>query len=191
MLLLAHLGVGPAHLCGLSAGGGIALDFAVTYPEAARSLALIDSTAGGFRGWSQAFRDELVEMRRVAREEGLDAALTRWLQGPMLAPAFEKPEVAARLRQIVGDYRGWSWLNDGEEIVPDPPPYDRLDEVALVVVGERDTEDFRNIAEVLSERIRGARLEVIARAGHMSSMEAPAVVNGLISEFLAAQELAG
>jgi pimeloyl-ACP methyl ester carboxylesterase len=194
MLLLAHLGVGPAHLCGLSAGGGIALDFAVTYPEAARSLVLIDSTVGGFRGWSQAFRNELVEMRRIAREEGLDAALARWQEDAMLAPAFEKPDVADRLRRIVGDYRGWSWLNDGEEIVPDPLPYDRLEEVrapALVVVGEHDTEDFRKIAEVLSERIRGARLEVVGGAGHMSSMEAPTLVNGLIAEFLAAQELAG
>lgn len=194
MLLLAHLGVGPAHLCGLSAGGGIALDFAVTYPEATRSLVLVDSAVGGFRGWSEAFRRDLGEMRRVARHEGIDAAIELWLQNEMLAPAFDKLDVASRLRQIIGEYRGWSWLHDGEEIVPDPLPYDRLDEVrapALVMAGERDIEDFRNIAAVLAERIRGARLEVIAGAGHMANMEAPAVVNRLMGEFLAAQELAG
>lgn len=187
MLLLAHLGVGPVHLCGLSAGGGIALDFAVTYPDMARSLLLIDSAVGGFRGWSEAFRRDLGEMRRLAQEEGVAAAVDHWLQGDMLAPAMEEQEVAARLRRIIGDYRGWHWLHDGEEIVPDPLPYDRLDEVrvpTLVLAGERDIEDFRNIASVLAERIRGARLEMIADAGHMANMEAPAVVNRHIAAFL-------
>jgi pimeloyl-ACP methyl ester carboxylesterase len=194
MLLLAHLGVGPVHLCGHSAGGGIALDFAVSYPEMTRSLVLIDSAAGGFRGWSRAFRDDLAEMKRLAREQGVEAALTHWQQGPMLAPAFENPRLAARLRTIIGGYRGWQWLNDGLEIVPAPLPYDRLDEVrapTLVITGERDTEDFRNIANALAEGVRHAHLEIIAGAGHMSSMEAPSQVNRLIAAFLAAQELAG
>ena len=88
---------------------------------------------------------------------------------------------------LVGDYRGWNWLNDGEEIVPDPLPYDRLDEVrapTLILVGERDTEDFRNIAAALDSGIRGARRHVIAGAGHMANMEAPAPVNRLIAAFL-------
>jgi pimeloyl-ACP methyl ester carboxylesterase len=78
--------------------------------------------------------------------------------------------------------------------VPDPLLYDRLDEIrapALVIAGERDTEDFRNIAVALGESIRHAHLEIIAGAGHMSSMEAPSQVNRLIAAFLAAQELAG
>ena len=45
-------------------------------------------------------------------------------------PALEQPDVAQRLRRIVGDYRGWHWLNQGHEFVPDPLPYDRLDEVS-------------------------------------------------------------
>lgn len=187
MLLLAHLGVGPVHLCGLSAGGGIALDFAVTYPEMTRSLLLLDSAAGGFRGWSEEFRRDFAEMRRLARENSVAAALDHWLKGEMLAPAMEQPAVAARLRQIIGGYRGWHWLHDGEEVVPDPLPYDRLEDLrapTLVIVGERDIEDFRNIASGLGERVRGARLETIAGSGHMANMEAPGVVNRHIAAFL-------
>lgn len=194
MLLLAHLGVGPAHLCGLSAGGGIALDFAVTYPAATRSLVLIDSALGGFRGWSEEFRRDLALMRQLAREQGVATALEHWLNEPMLGPAMEGTAIGSRLRQIIGDYGGWHWLHEGEEIVPDPLPVDRLDEIrasTLVLVGERDVEDFRNIAEVLADGIRGSHLEIISGAGHMANMEQAAAVNRLMAHFLAALELAG
>lgn len=45
--LLDELGIRQAHLVGLSKGGGVALDFALTYPQRALSLALIDTVLGG------------------------------------------------------------------------------------------------------------------------------------------------
>jgi pimeloyl-ACP methyl ester carboxylesterase len=47
--LLEQLGIDRASVVGLSMGGGIAIDFALTYPEATRALVLVDSTLGGFR----------------------------------------------------------------------------------------------------------------------------------------------
>jgi pimeloyl-ACP methyl ester carboxylesterase len=38
----------------------------------------------------------------------------------------------------------------------------------------------------MQTQIRGSRLEVIAQAGHLASVERPAAVNHLLAEFLGA-----
>jgi len=189
--LLDHLGLDRPHLVGLSSGGGAALDFAVIYPEATCSLTLIDSAVGGYPDWSAEMRELFRLLQDTAKTQGVDATRELWLNGELFAPALERPELAFRVRRIIGDYRGWHWLNESEEFGPDPMPYHRLDEVklpTLVIVGERDGLDTRNMADVLAGGIRGARKEVIAGAGHLSNMEAPDSVNRLIADFLDAQE---
>src|SRR5689334_19941744 len=41
--LLDYLGIAQAHIVGMSMGGGIAIDFTLTYPEMTRTLILVDS----------------------------------------------------------------------------------------------------------------------------------------------------
>lgn len=43
--VLDHLGIGAAHVCGMSMGGFVAVELAASYPERVRSLILVD---GGF-----------------------------------------------------------------------------------------------------------------------------------------------
>lgn len=53
--LLDQLGVAQAHLVGLSKGGAVALNFALTYPTRTASLVLIDAVLPGY-AWSAAGR---------------------------------------------------------------------------------------------------------------------------------------
>src|SRR5205085_12090769 len=46
--LLDFLGIAQAHILGLSMGGGIAINFALTYPEMTRTLIVVDSTLAGY-----------------------------------------------------------------------------------------------------------------------------------------------
>lgn len=46
--LLDHLNINKAHICGLSMGSGIAVDFALAYPERCRSLIPIGAWANGY-----------------------------------------------------------------------------------------------------------------------------------------------
>ncbi len=69
--VLDHLGIGSAHVCGMSMGGFVAVELAVTYPGRVKSLILID---GGFPmaappGLSRAalpvlFRDRLARLEQ-------------------------------------------------------------------------------------------------------------------------------
>ena len=63
----------------------------------------------------------------------------------------------------------------------------RLGEIAaptLVVVGELDEETPPAYSEAIAAGIPGARLEVIAGAGHYTSFEAPDALNALLRDHL-------
>lgn len=67
---------------------------------------------------------------------------------------------------------------------------DRRDDLAgikvptLVMVGEEDAITPPTEALALADAIDGARLEVVANAGHMAPYENPAVANAVILRFL-------
>jgi pimeloyl-ACP methyl ester carboxylesterase len=48
---------------------------------------------------------------------------------------------------------------------------------ALVLVGAEDTETPPSYARAIADRIPGARLVVIPKAGHLANVEAPEAVN--------------
>lgn len=165
--LLDALGLQQAHLVGLSKGGGVALDFALTYPQRALSLVLIDTVLGG-HAWSAegSARDALV-----------------W------EAALRQPVVAARLRQIIADYTGWHFVNADPEQGLTPPAAQRLHELRLPVlamVGEHDLPDFVQIAARIGREVSQARTVVVPGAGHMANMESPAVVTQALRDFLQA-----
>ncbi len=188
--LLDHLGVDSAHVCGLSMGGGITLDFALEYPERTASAILIDSTLGGFRDWSPEFRALIREFPGIVDStEMLEAKRRAWIDSALFAPALTRPNVAAALSAMVGDWSGWQWFNRANHLDPDPPPAARLGDLrcpVLALVGESGLRDFHYMAAKIEAEAPNARYLVIPGAGHMANMEEPAAVNAAIAEFLGA-----
>jgi pimeloyl-ACP methyl ester carboxylesterase len=56
----------------------------------------------------------------------------------------------------------------------------------LVVVGGEDGLTPPTEAQSMCEQIRGCRLEVLPRAGHVSNLEQPSAFNQVLSEFVTA-----
>jgi pimeloyl-ACP methyl ester carboxylesterase len=184
--LLAHLGLGPAAVIGLSMGGGIAANFALAHPGLTRALVLIDAGPGGHR-WSSEWNEAMAPVGRVARSEGILLGKERWLAHGLFVPVNEQAAVGQRLAAIVGDYSGWHWLNRDPGLGLDPHALGRMSEVTapmLVIVGERDLPDFHAIAAALKQEVPTAQSIIIAGVGHMANMEAPEEVNRTILGFL-------
>jgi 3-oxoadipate enol-lactonase len=188
MALLRHLGLRSAHILGQSRGGAVAIDFALTCPEATATLIAVDAVLRGFQ-W-KGFGKSLSEIHSAGRTSGVEAARQRWLDDALFAASLENLRVAPRLKQMVGDYSGWARIND-EPLRPLEPPsiqqIHRINIPTLVIVGERDVPDFLAIADTLHQRIPNASKVVMAGVGHMSNMEDPELFNKIVRGFLASK----
>ena len=67
--LLEHLGIEKAHICGLSMGGTLALNFGLTYPGMSQSL--IIAAAGSGSTDVDAWRENVAENSRGMEERGM------------------------------------------------------------------------------------------------------------------------
>ena len=181
--LLDHLKLERAHLVGLSLGGRIAIDFSLRYPARVARVVVSGPGVTGFQ-WSpdEAFKP----MAEAARQGNPDKAVELWLRHPYMTPAMSNPALAGEIRQIAhGNEHIWT-LTDYEQF-DSPPAMQRLAEIKvplLVLVGERDVPDIHAIVKRLEDRVSGARVVRIPRAGHMLNMEAPDEFNHLVREFL-------
>ena len=186
--LLDFLGITRASLVGLSLGGRIALDFALTHPDRVDKLVLMGP---GLTGFPFNEKDAAVQaMLARAKKGDAEGAMALWLEHPMMAPAMARPALAARIRPIAMDNaRIWTNLAVGER-VPNPPAIKRLGEIrapTLVIVGERDVPDIQRIVKLIAAGVRRARTEVVPGAAHLPNMEDPVLVNRLLGEFLRRQ----
>ncbi len=178
----------PAHVVGLSMGGGIALQFAVDHPQRVASLVLVDSTVPGF-DYSPEYAQAVEELVQAVRTEGPRPALERvWLTHPLLAGIRRFPQRFAFLKRIVLAYPAQDYLDETEYPQPQWQVIDRLSEIrapTLVLVGELDLPDFRLIAEILAANVPTARQQVIPAAGHLPNLEQPQAFNEALLSFLA------
>lgn len=185
--LLDGLGVAKVHVVGLSMGGGIALQFALDFPEQVSSLVLVDSALPGF-DYSPEFAGAIEELVAAVRAEGPRAAFERlWLTQPLFDGIRRFPERFELIRTMALGYAAADYYDETPYTPPERQAVDRLAELqapTLVLVGELDVPDFQIIAEILAGNIAGARLQVIADSGHVPPLEQPEAFNQALLEWL-------
>ncbi len=175
-----------ASVVGLSMGGRIAADFALTHPHRLAKLVLMDAVISG-QTMSPEFNQMNADLRANARAGHVNSTKELWVRSPLFAPAAAIPAVRARLRTIVHDWSGWQWVSADPQLPLDPPAWGRLGDIAaetLVLVGELDLPDFHIGADRVAATAPHARKVVIPGAGHMCNMETPAAVNAELLAFL-------
>jgi pimeloyl-ACP methyl ester carboxylesterase len=187
--LLNQLGIDYAYIIGSSMGGRIALDFTLEYPEVTKALILVDSSVGGYQGWSKTSVKSDESFEKKVKEKGWEVAKESWTKTPSFRKlAWEKPDVALRRKQMMFDYSGWHYVNADPCRNLDPPAIGRLQEIkvpTLIIVGESDSQDFHRIATILKKKIRNSKRITIKEAGHLPSMSAPKEFNEAVTSFLA------
>ena len=184
--LLDHLGVGRAHLCGLSMGGRIAQDAYFRRPDRVATLTLCD-THGGFSHLSPEARADYVAARReplLAGKEPRDIApgLVERLAGPNASAAMRQ-----RLFDSIAALRKESYIKSLEATVEQDTIGD-LSAVAVpthFVVGEHDQLTTPEIVRRMAEQVVGSRFTLIEDAGHLVNIERPDVFNAAVLDFLA------
>ncbi|HUD11620.1 MAG TPA: alpha/beta fold hydrolase [Candidatus Saccharimonadia bacterium] len=177
--LLRHLSVDLARIVGLSMGGRVAVNFALSHPSRMRTLAVLDSALDGY--------PSEVVWDLYSPDSGIAAAKQKWIHHQLFNGTRGNAEVMAALGDMVADYSGWEWTHKDPQTRPAKSARARLGEIScptLVVVGEDDLPYFHNMARVIASGIPGAHLETVAGAGHMVNMERPAECNALLEAHL-------
>lgn len=186
--ILDHANVDRAAVIGYSIGGGIALVMALTDPLRVDRLGLMSPVMPD-RPFEEAFFDNLREVARVARTDGITAAMIGpWMASPLWAASLSKPGVAQRLESIVGNFPGAEYLaSQRDQPDRDWNVPDRLGEISkptLVMVGELEMPGFLAWASEISEKIPNATLEIFGEMSHLHLLEDPRSVADSLLEFV-------
>jgi 2-succinyl-6-hydroxy-2,4-cyclohexadiene-1-carboxylate synthase len=183
LALLDTLAIDRAPLIGLSMGGGVALNFALSHPERVSHLVLISPAMIGWE-WSDTWKALWRGVASAARAGDLPLARERWWLHPMFAQVRDS-KAAPELRAAIDAYHGAQWIRDPQR--PELPDIDRLHTLApptLLLTGEHDVPDMRLIAEVIAGAAPDVRRVDYAGAGHMLQLERADAVAEEVAGFL-------
>lgn len=175
--VLDDAGADSAFVVGYSIGGGVAIEMALTLPERLNGLVLMSPVMPD-RPFEDDFMDNLREVARVARSEGIEAAmLGPWASNPLFEFSFSKPDVRETAIAINRDFPGAEYLaTQRDRIDRDWTVPDRLSEIDMptsVIAGAFETPGFRAFAEEAAAGIPGARTEFYENCGHLLPLEEP------------------
>lgn len=189
--LLADRHIKSATIVGSSAGGGLAIDFALRYPHAVQRLVLLGPVLNGM-GFSDHFLErERANMSPLAQGDVRATATKQANDRYVLAPNH----TAARdtlLAIILANPQNLRKRGDLELPLPLVAAA-RLGEVhvpTLILVGEYDIPDVQSHAGAIEFGIWGARREVVRDAGHLLQLDQPTLLMNRIIAFVAESPIA-
>lgn len=176
--LVNHLGVDRFHLVGTAAGGGVSLDFALSFPQRLRSLVMANAVGG--------VQDaDYLELGRRIRPPQFDA----------LPPAVRELGPSYRAANPEGTRR-WLELHDLSWPGGSPPRaqatrnritfalLETLTVPTLLLTGDADLYAPPAVLRLFAARIRGAESVIVPEAGHSAYWEQPDSFNRTVLDFL-------
>jgi 3-oxoadipate enol-lactonase len=169
--VLDRAGVEQAAVLGHSAGGVVAMRFALDYPQRTAALVLV-GTASECNARAREFYEDLAA---IALERGMDAVRKRLGVSP--EQARTAPTDRATFARVAHAMAG----------LHDAPLTPRLGEIRCptqMIVGEQDFLGAGG-SVILHRNITGSRLAIVPARGHGIFLEDPAGFNALVLEFLA------
>ena len=182
--LLDHVNWPNAVIAGCSMGGCVAQAFAGVYPDRAKALAVIDSTAW----YGPSAPKDWRERAATAATKGLAALsafqATRWVSDSFREahPDVVRAHMDVFLANDVDCYRATcEMLGDA-----DLRHYQASMRIPVsVIVGEEDYAAPVAMSEQIQKAVPGATLSVLSNVRHLTPIECPAVIAEKILELLA------
>jgi len=180
--LMQKLGIEQASLIGLSMGGAIAMQFALKYPQMVKKL-LLANTAARFAnktGGSLYTLTRIIIMRVFPRRVGAK------MVAKVIFPHKHQKEFRDEfIREILmADDRAYFdavktlIAHNLEEQVQN------ITHPTLIIGGKHDLVTLNFRQELLHERIKGSKLVIIQKAGHVSAVDSAQEFNKEMLDFL-------
>lgn len=184
-------GDGPVDWVGLSTGGFVGMRIAARHPERIRRLVLMDTSAAREGGLKRINYELLLLGLRLVGLKGVLGAASKSLFGRSFLKDASRRALKETWLERMATYDPMGLHRFGKAIFARPdfiPELAAIRAPTLVLVGEEDVSTPVPRAEELAAGIPGATLEVIPKAGHLSTIEAPEVTSAHILKHLQATE---
>lgn len=179
LAVLDALGVGTAHVAGLSVGGLIAQSMAAQAPGRAASLILVDTAMAipPVALW----RERATTVRSQGMEAIADAVVARWV-----TPGFMDDPATLGLRAMLLRTPPEGYAGTAEAIAAADltQAAATLRVPTLVLVGDQDAATPPDAAAAMAKAIPGASMEVITGAAHIPNEERAEALTDAIRRFL-------
>jgi len=175
---LDALKIGSAVITGWSMGGAIAMDMALRHPSRVDALILV-ATSAKF----SLTKDRIEALKAVTMGRAPQAFTTDGYSPRTIKENFDvvregwMEQIKTDPRVRYTDILACSQIDLRESIA-------KIDKPTLIFAGADDQGTTVADAELIKSRIRGAKLQVVADAGHIIPAERPAELNGAIGQFL-------
>lgn len=184
--LADHLQVDRFAAAGLSMGGYVLQGVVRLAPQRLSALSLVDTRANADDEKGRAGRDA---MAKLARDTGAGAVAEKMMPNMLHGAAYaEDPALVDRLRDMMLDQPGETLALASEAMRDRPAFFDALATLSCplqVIVGDDDRIAPPDVAKEIASKAKGARLDVIKKAGHMAPLERPEAVAEALEAFLA------
>lgn len=191
--LLAHLGIGQAHVGGLSMGGSLALHFGLNHPQMCRSLIVAAAGSGSVN--SEAWKAEAEANAKRFETEGMGIVADDYATGPARIQFQRKDPMGwQEFRDALAQHSSTGAANTFRGVqIRRPSIFDlkdrlrRLTVPTLIMIGDED-EPCVDAAVFMKRNIPSAGLSVLPQSGHTINLEEPDLYNRIVLDFLTAVE---
>jgi pimeloyl-ACP methyl ester carboxylesterase len=177
------LGVERAHFIGHSMGTLICQRIATEAPHMVASLVLF----GALLEPPDAARAGLKNRAALARAEGMAPIADQIIEGSLSASTkATQPAVIAFVRESVMRQDPEGYARHCEALaVAEAADHRLIAAPTVLITGDADSVAPASMAQTLADRIGGARLSLLDRCGHWSTLEKTADCNAKLGGFLA------
>ena len=187
--VLALVPPGRLAVAGHSMGGRVAFEILRRAPERVARLALLDTSYHPLPPGEEGERERAgrLALLAIAREQGMRAMAREWARGMLHPSRFGTPLFEAVL-DMFERRTPVQFAAQIEALLARPDATGLLGQIrcpTLLLCGRDDAWSPPARHEFMHAHIAGARLEVLERCGHMSTMEQPAAVTAALARWLA------
>ena len=187
--LMEHLSIEQAIVGGLSMGSGVALSFALKYPQKVRALILSDSAGTGI---AQPPTEELLEQQEKREQVILEYGVVEWgrrtiaaklVPRQLLEDPKKQQEYLERLARFPVNGAIYAMRFVMRTVVSGLEGTKHLTMPTLIVIGEEDEDCIRG-AEWLRDTIPNRRYVFLTEVGHGTSRYKPEGWHKAVEDFL-------
>jgi pimeloyl-ACP methyl ester carboxylesterase len=181
----------PVVIMGCSMGGGLAMDFALTYPSRVKALILVGSGPSGLE-LDMAAPAKFADAEKAFEAGDLDLVAEIetqiWFDGLGRTPEQVDPS----MRKLVYEMNRQALAHEVKQLgkrLPNAPAlaFDRLADIkipVLIIVGAHDTPYILAAADYMMERIPSVQKVTIEDAAHLPNLDQPEEFQGIVTNFL-------